>query len=74
MPQESAGLHPDLLFHMWNYPFSRQGMLSERSHRSNPRGYNRPDRVLFGTGRNAVYRRQQLGICTVPEWSNRYWG
>lgn len=30
--QESAGLHPDLRFHMWLYPFSRQGMLSDLHH------------------------------------------
>lgn len=30
--QESAGLHPDMRFHMWLYPFSRQGMLSDLYH------------------------------------------
>jgi hypothetical protein len=30
--QESTGLHPDLRFHMWLYPFCRQGMLSDLHH------------------------------------------
>ncbi|MGE8066181.1 hypothetical protein [Pseudomonas sp. NPDC089569] len=30
--QESFGLHPELRFHMWLYPFSRQGMLSDLHH------------------------------------------
>lgn len=30
--QEQAGLHPSLRFHMWLYPFKRQGMLKDLHH------------------------------------------
>lgn len=38
--QEGAGLHQDLRFHMWLYPFSRQGMFSDFHHAEFGAPYN----------------------------------